>query len=334
MNKLINTKYFLTSTIVMLVIVTFLLINKVSAEESLLPETETSPSTNNTSRPPVPGTMPGKIRAEVDNRLQNIKNNQETRESMVKNGRLPTTTLPKTLKDERGFATSSKMKIEARERVGSTTPKLIREGRFSSTSPKIGERPEREDRASTTRPFLKKDGYENEGRSMVEKMLKEKKDNLAKQLNVAIKNLTDLRKRIGSRIEKDQLAGKDLSSVSELLKIADTKLSIARDAVKAIKDYTPTNKQEPTNVTENTDTAVATNQTISSTKVVNLDQIRNLIDKARSAVKDAHRALNDVIVAIAKISGNNSNDRLRNPLEDRPKISTTPTTTSTTSTNQ
>ena len=131
---------------------------------------------------------------------------------------------------------------------------------------------------------------------MVEKMLKERKDGLTKQLNVAIQNLTDLRKRISSRIEKDKLAGKDASSVSELLKLADTKLSLAKDAVKAVQDYVPSIKDQTNN-------ASTTNlQTASSTKLINLDQVRVLVDKARSAIKDAHKALVDVVVAIAKIS--------------------------------
>lgn len=244
----------------------------------------------------MPPTIPEKIRAGVDNRLQNVKNNQETREDMVKSGRLPTTTLLKMAKDEQRFASSSKIRIEDREKIGSTTPKMMRVSKASSTSPRIGERPEKEDRASTTRPFLKKDGYENEGRSMVEKMLKERKDGLTKQLNVAIQNLTDLRKRISSRIEKDKLAGKDVSSVSELLKLADTKLSLAKDAVKAVQDYVPSIKDQTNN-------ASTTNlQTASSTKLINLDQVRVLVDKARSAIKDAHKALVDVVVAIAKIS--------------------------------
>jgi hypothetical protein len=213
--------------------------------------------------------------------------------------------------------------------MGSTTPKMIRDDRFSSTSPKFGERPEKEDRASTTRQFLKKDGYENEGRSMVEKMLKERKDNLTKQLNVAIQNITDLRKRISSRIEKDKLAGKDLSSVSELLKVADTKLSLAKDAVKAVQDYIPSTKDQ-TSISSTTNS-----QTASSTKLINLDQVRILVDKARSAIKEAHRALVDVVVAIAKISGNNNLPK--DSKDNKPTTLPTPTPTTTisaSSTNQ
>lgn len=311
MNKLINVKYLLTSTIIMMVVVSFCLTNKVNAEESVSPTTNTSSSVNKYSPPPIPGTVQEKIKSGMDNRLQNIKNNQETREEMVRNGKLPTTTLPKMIKEDQRFSSSSKMKIdnrdrdierdrEIRERIGSST-KLMIEARFSSTSPRLGERLEKENRASTTRPFLKRDGYENDGKAMVEKMLKERKDNIIKQLNVAVKNLTELRKRIGSRIEKDKLAGKDLSSVSELLKIADAKLAIARDSVKAVQDYTPSTKEQLAGTT--------TSQTDSSTKLINLDQIRTLVDKSRVAIKDAHKALNDVVVAIVKINGNSSTNQ-------------------------
>lgn len=303
MNKLINVKYLLTSTIIVMVAVTFCLTNKVNAEESVSATTNTSSSVNKYSPPPIPGKIQEKIKAGMDNRLQNIKNNQETREEMVRNGKLPTTTLQKMMKDDQRFSSSSKMKIENRERenrergrIGSST-KLMMDARFSSTSPRFGDRLEKENRASTTRPFLKKDGYENDGKAMVEKMLKERKENLIKQLNVAIRNLTELRKRIGSRLEKDKMAGKDLSSVSELLKIADAKLVIAKDSVKAVQDYTPSTKEQLATTTNT--------QTDSPTKLINLDQIRNLVEKSRAAIKDAHKALNDVIVAIAKVSGNN-----------------------------
>lgn len=297
MNRLINTKYILTSTAITLIAFTFLLANKVNAEESVSQTTENSSSVKIISKPPIPGTIQEKIRAGVDNRLQNVKNNQETREDMVKNGKLPTTALPKIMKDDPRFASTSKMRIEDRERFASTTQKLIRDQRLSSTSPRINERFEKDNRASTTRMFLRKDGYENEGKAMVEKILKEKKDNLTKQLEVAIKNLTDLRKRISTRIEKDRLAGKDLSSVSELLKIADTKLALARDAVKAVQNYTPSTKDQLASTTST--------QTDPSTRVINLEQIRNLVEKSRIAIKDAHKALNDVVVAIAKLNGNN-----------------------------
>ena len=291
----------------MMAVISFCLTNKVNAEESVSATTNTSSSVNKYSPPPIPGKIQEKIKAGMDNRLQNIKNNQETREEMVRNGKLPTTTLPKIMKDDQRFSSSSKMKIdnrdrdierdrEIRERLGSST-KLMLDARFSSTSPRIGDRLEKENRASTTRPFLKKDGYENDGKAMVEKILKERKENLIKQLNVAIKNLTDLRKRIDSRLEKDRMAGKDLSSVSELLKIADAKLSIARDSVKAVQDYTPSTKEQLATTTNT--------QTESPTKLINLDQIRNLVDKSRIAIKDAHKALNDVVVAIVKINGNN-----------------------------
>jgi hypothetical protein len=329
MNKLIKNKHSIALMGLILIVFTFLVVNKVNAEDSVPPKVEDSSTMKNIPKPPIPGTIPEKIRAGVDSRLQNVKNNQETREDMVKNGRLPSTTLPKIMREEQRFASSSKMRIEDRERIGSTTPKMMRDERFSSTSPRIGERPEKDFRASTTRPFLKKDGYENEGRAMVEKMLKERKDGLVKQLNVAIQNLTDLRKRISSRIEKDKLAGKDISSVSELLKVADTKLSLAKDAVKAVQNYVPTTKDQ----TVNTDTT--NTQTASSTKLINLDQVRTLVDKARSAIKDAHKALVDVVVAIAKISGNNNLPK--DSKEGRPTVTPTPvpsTTISASSTNQ
>ncbi len=143
--------------------------------------------------------------------------------------------------------------------------------------------------SSTTIPIRReaKDGYEDNGRSMVSKVLKERKEVLAKQLNIAMQNLIELRKRISSRVEKDRLANKDLSTVSELIKIADDKIAIAKKAVETVRSYNPQNPNT------------------STTTPINLDEIRKIVDNAQKSIKEAHRALTDVVVAIAKVSGIN-----------------------------
>jgi hypothetical protein len=155
-------------------------------------------------------------------------------------------------------------------------------------------------------------------------LLKEKRDNLGKNLEVALKNLVELRKRISSRIEKDRLSGKDLTKVKELLAIADSKLAIAKQAVQAVKSYTPSQGETVINSTS-TPRLLPANS-------INLEKIRTLVNSAQTAIRDAHKALNDVVVAIAKISGTNiPKDRVATSTrttstQATPSLSPSPTT--------
>lgn len=149
---------------------------------------------------------------------------------------------------------------------------------------KLLEQKRNDDRPATT-SGIRRDDDKNNPRIMVQKTLKERKENIAKQFNVALQNLIELRKRIGSRIEKDKLNNKDLSSVSEYLKVADTKIAATKEALNKLREYSPTE----------------TTTGMSST-TVNLDQVKNLIENVQKSIKEAHKALVDVITAIAKIS--------------------------------
>lgn len=209
-----------------------------------------------------------RIKAEMDAKIQNIKTNQEIRNQIIEKSKLPSTTPPKMEKKvEKKIENRIEQKVEDR----------------------IEQR--MENRLSSTSPQFRKEGYENNGKEMMAKLLKEKKDAVHKQLNVAMQNLIELRKRISSRIEKDRLNGKNLAGVSELLKLADAKIALAKEAIAKLRYYEPV----PKNTTDTGTTTVA----------VNLDPVRELIDTAQKSIKEAHRALNDVVVAIAKISGNN-----------------------------
>ena len=63
------------------------------------------------------------------------------------------------------------------------------------------------------------------------------------------------------------------------------------------------------NGSSNNNISSSTQRCLPIDKPVDLEGIRALIYKAQLAIKDAHKALNDVVVAIAKISGNSSKDR-------------------------
>lgn len=231
--------------------------------------TESARPTNN------PANLREKIRADVDAKIQNIKTNQETRNQIIEKTRVSSTT-PKI-----PFQNKIEQKVEKRieQRVENRIEdRLIKCP--NSTNPN----------EKCFRPEIKpneREGYEDNGRSMQIKLLKERKEVAAKQLNIAIKNLEELRKRVSSRMEKDRLINADMGAISELIKTADTKLVLAKEAVAKLRSYEP----------------IATSTTATTT--VNLVRVRELIDNAQGAIKEAHRALTDVVVAIAKISGVN-----------------------------
>ena len=237
---------------------------------SVSPGTQASPSIN-------PNIIRERLRADIDEKMKNAKANQEIRNQLLEKNRIGTTT------NKNGVMRVIDGREERRD-----DDRLVK--CLGSTNPN----------EKCFRPEIKpreNEGYEDNGRSMQMKALKERKEVVGKQLEVALENLKDLRKRISSRIEKDRKAGKDTSSVSLLLKIADQKIVAARDAVKVVKEYTP-------RITNRTPGLTATS-TASTTAVVavNLEQIRTYIDTAQKAIKEAHKALSDVIVAIAKLGG-------------------------------
>ncbi len=255
------------------------------AQAQTLIDTTTATSISNTIYSGPAGNAPAirdRIRADVDAKMQNARTNQEVRNQMLEGGYKITSSTPARLP----------LKNPPRlEKQSSTTPASINQ-RASQGLQAQNKLPKELESKNESRAF-----------TMALDLLKNKKDTLGKQLEVALKNLVDLRKRIGTRIEKDRNAGKDLSTITPLLKIADSKLATAKQAVDAVKNYKP----------ENTTTSPASSQlasTSQSNRLVDLQTVRTLVDKAQIAIKDAHKALNDVVVAIAKISGNHEDKKL------------------------
>lgn len=249
-----------------------------------------------------PANLREKIRADVDAKIQNIKANQETRNQIIEKARLSSTTprnIPLQNKIEQKVEKRIEQKIENRN-----DDRLVKCS--DSTNPN----------EKCFRPEIKpkeREGYEDNGRSMQVKILKERKEVATKQLNIAIKNLEELRKRIGSRMEKDRLVNEDMSAISGLIKIADTKIVLAKEAVAKLRSYQP----------------IATSTTATTT--INLVRVRELIDNAQGAIKEAHRALTDVVVALAKLSGVNgartaSSTSPRNTILPSPVTSIPPST--------
>lgn len=213
---------------------------------------------------------------------ENVRNNQDGRNMM--------------LQGRPGFASSTMM--------GSTTrAALLRE--------KGEDGDERGDdlrggmMGSTTMMGRFKEYEDDAHRMMRFEVFHAKKEFIARQFDVALRNLANIRGRANDRITKAQQEGKDMSSAIALLAAADAKISAATAAVSALKAYLPN---------------ASTTATASTT--VNLDTARGLADAARGSIKDAQKALNDVIVAIAHALGYKLGDD-----RDRNATSTASTTT-------
>lgn len=290
-----------TATTVIMVAVLTLTFNKDIQAQTLLDTTaatsidaslQTAPAVNATN-------VRDRIRADM---LQNTKTAEETRRAILENNRVasssPKMLVPNVKKVENRIENRIEQKVENRieQKIEGRIENRNDDKDDDGDDNRNGERLEKclgstNPNEKCFRPEIKpndKQGYEDNGRSMQMKLLKERKEMVAKQINVALKNLEELRKRIGSRMEKDRLANKNMSAVIELVKIADSKIALAKEAVAKLRSYEP-----------------IASSTGTTTAPVNLAQVRGLIDNAQKSIKEAHRALTDVVVAIAKISGIN-----------------------------
>ncbi len=303
---------------VLLAVLSILVSTKVSNAQSLI-ETTGATGISNTldGRPVNPPQIREKIRADLDSKMQNAKNNQEFRNQMIENGYKIATTSPRgplgrppMLQKMSSTSTSTRfqnMKERIEDRQENRQERM--DDRQNRREDRQDERQDRRDDRQDRREQVKEMALDN---------LKQKRDEVTKNLDIALRNLSELRKRIQARVEKDRNSNKDMSSVNNLLKIADEKLAIAKSAVDAVKAYKPENSAVSTTTANCTDASCPApclnKDNASSTaqqkckvpfKVVALGPVRELVEKAQLSIKDAHRALNDSVVALAKISGMN-----------------------------
>lgn len=113
--------------------------------------------------------------------------------------------------------------------------------------------------------------------------------NLLRQANNSLSKLQELRARIALRIQTAEGTGRDMTSAKEALKEADEKIAAAAAAVKSLEGYVPPVVASTTNAT--------------SSSIVKLDKPREIGKDALSALKEAKKALQEVIVAIAHAMG-------------------------------
>ncbi|MFA6295284.1 MAG: hypothetical protein WC666_02570 [Candidatus Paceibacterota bacterium] len=117
---------------------------------------------------------------------------------------------------------------------------------------------------------------------------------MVQQLELSMQNLKQVRDRVDSRIKKEKQNGKDMSKAITALVTADAKISAVKTAIQNFKDFNP---KTLTTASSTTQTAGTPGQS------VNLDSARQMMSLVQSAIKDAHRSLTDVVVAIAHAMG-------------------------------
>ncbi len=222
-----------------------------------------------------------KIKADINGKVQNIKTNQEIRNTLLEER--TATARPKI-----GTPLTGGMNVNG---ASSTMPRDVRgmpirldnKPHFASST-----------MASTTRAIVERDQeriqeYRDNGKTMITSAFKMRKNLVIKEMQTALNNLSQIRERINTRIQKEQQNGKNMTDATNLLKIADGKIAAATTAINLVTDYMPS--------TASTTIASTTEAT------VNVDKARQLISDAQKTIRDARESLNKVVVAIAKAMG-------------------------------
>lgn len=123
-------------------------------------------------------------------------------------------------------------------------------------------------------------------------VFKVRQNALVRQLNLSISNLEQIAGRIEARIAKAEESGRDMTQAKRLLEVANGKINLAKDAMQQVLNYVPS--------------TVATT-TSSGSGDVELEKPRKIGADAIEAVKDARKALADVVRAIAHAMGLGNN---------------------------
>ncbi len=123
-------------------------------------------------------------------------------------------------------------------------------------------------------------------------MFEDLRNRLVMELTRALDNLKQIRTRIAARISTETSNGKDMTSASSLLITADAKITLADQSIQALKAFTPA-----------ASTTVEANVSADASADIDLDKPRQIGADAIRAVNDARKALNDVVIAIARALG-------------------------------
>lgn len=248
--------------------------------------------------PPRPGTAPTALEL-LRAKNANIQNNEEMRNKILGSNKLGTSTPPRpgTFGDIRALASSTKpIRREIKDERKDEIRDIREQGREDMKNAS----------SSKERREIRKDMRKDE--------FKVRKEAITRQLNVTLNNLKQIRERISARIDKSVSEGRDMTKAKSLLVIADSKIALAEQAIGLVAILNPT----------------ATSTTATSTPVIDLGKPREVGELAIKALKKAHEALVNVVIAIAHSMGLGNASTTPPVIPPPPVATTTPPTSTTT----
>ena len=237
---------------------------------------------------------PSLIREKLRIKTENGEIREDIRNRLLNNGLSATSTRYEVRIASTAREERKEIRVERREDVGEIREEMRERIKSASSS---------EDRREI-RMDMRKDTFDI------------RKQALVKQLEVSLNNLKQIRERIASRIDKAEENGKDMSKAQGLLITADAKIATAETAVDVLAAFTPS--------------STATSTEVTATSTVDLTKPRQIGETAIKAIKDAHRSLVEVVVAIAQSLGNGRNATSTPPVVPPVTSTSTDTTTGTT----
>lgn len=207
-----------------------------------------------TNTPPADesGTIRSKIRTDIENRMVNVRKNEDTRNVMLENRRQMATST---------YSTSTRPIIKnPPERAGMRV--------YMTATP---------NRATTTVMVKEMLRVRQEKlQEMRHDLFEFTKKRIVKELNQAITNLKQIRDRVVSRISKAEGEGKDMTEAKAKLTIANDKITIAENALVSVNAL---------NASSTTQTDAQASIDLTKPRQVANDAIKAIKD-ARSALND------------------------------------------------
>jgi hypothetical protein len=219
----------------------------------------------------MPESLKNQLRMDYENRLKNLKNNQDLRNMALEGKKMMmgSTTMSSSIKmqfkgndDRDDHDDRNKVRLNASSTMATSSREMFKEMMEN-----------REEHKKDVR----RDVFEFQKRHIIE------------QLQHALNNLKQIRTRILARITKAEQSGRNMTEARSLLTLADSKISIADQSISAL-------------ISLNIGTSTATSTANAST-TIDLKKPRELANSAIKTIKDAQRALNAVVVAIAHNMG-------------------------------
>ncbi|MFA6315135.1 MAG: hypothetical protein WC648_02090 [Candidatus Paceibacterota bacterium] len=160
--------------------------------------------------------------------------------------------------------------------------------------------------ASTSKSISRDDDNRSNQNKLLERIRKDifekQKNQLVQQLTRALNNLTQIRERIVSRMEKAEDAGRDMTKAKSALVTADLKFVEAKKALNTLISFSATTTVASTSVT------ASSSATTSGEVLIDINKPRQVGAVVIKALNDTRKALNDVVVAIAHAMGLGSDD--------------------------